>query len=109
MSFWFKAAQLNPQVAAVASQPQVYQQQPTSAGPSTVSITPIQYQQPLNTDQQQQVVQQQQHQQQLIQQQTQQIVQPQPPAAHRSSSKSGRKPLQQVEQQGNNLVQQLSQ
>ena len=129
--FAFKAAQLTPQVAAVASQPQVYQQQPTSAAPSTVSITPIQYQQQVNPGQQQQqqqhqVVQQQhyqqvqqqqphqiqqqqiplqQQQQQLIQQQTQQIIHPQPPAAHRSSSKAGRKPLQQVAQE--NLVQQV--
>ena len=124
----FQAAQLTPQVAAVASQPQVYQQQPTSAGPSTVSITPIQYPQQVNQDQQQQQVVQQQHyqqvqqqphqiqqqqlplqqqQQQLIQQQTQQIIQsqqPQPPVAHRASSKAGRKQLQQVGQE--NLSQQ---
>ena len=127
----FQAAQIAPQVAAVASQPgipQVYQQQPTLAGPSTVSITPIQYPQQVNQgQQQQQVVQQQQYQQvqqqphqiqqqqlplqqqqqQLIQQQTQQIIQshqPQPPVAHRSSSKAGRKSLQQVGQE--NLSQQ---
>ena len=119
---YLQAAQLTPQVGAVASQPQVtYQQQPTTTGPSTVSITPIQYQQQVNQDQQQVVQQQnyqqiqqqphqvqqqhlplQQQQQQLIQQQTQQIIQsqhPQPPAAHRSSSKAGRKPLQQVTQE----------
>ena len=56
-------------MAAVASQPQVYQQQPTSTGPSTVSITPIQYQQQINQDQQQQ--------QQVVQQQHYQQVQPQ--------------------------------
>ena len=97
-------------MAAVASQPQVYQQQPpVSGGPSTVSITPIQYQHQVTTQpggQQHQVVQQPQQQyqqvqqpQQYIQQQTvqQQVVQPQPqpPAAHRASTKGVRKPLQQ--------------
>ena len=114
-------------MAAVASQPQVYQQQPATAGPSTVSITPIQYQQQVTPDQQtqqQQVIQQQhyqqvqqphhiqqqqplqQQQQQLIQQQTQVVQsQPQPPVAHRSSSKAGRKPLQQQQIPQENLVQ----